>query len=328
MIAWLSFGSPILLAALLVPALALAAYLWFERRPPKGAVAYPNLAVLATVATRSNWKRHLLAGLLLGAVALLCVAVARPRIPMSTTSDRATVVLVVDVSISMNAKDVAPTRLGAARSAIASFVDRVPRRVRIGLIAFADDPVVITAPTTDRAVLKAGIASLTPGFGTAIGDAVARAVELVRSSTGETGSALPPSRKPDGAVVLLSDGSQTRGLLEPSDGARLAKQARIPVYTIALGTLSGTVTIDRMGQIVTVPVPPDRGTLAAIAETTGGSTFEATDAGRLGSVYRRLGSVVARTSKPREVTAAFVGAAAALLAGAIGLAALTMPRLP
>ena len=327
MIAWLTFASPVLLAALLVPALALAAYLWLERRPPRGAVSYPNLAVLATVASRSNWKRHLLAGLLIATVALLCVAVARPRVPLSATSDRATVVLVVDVSISMNAKDVAPTRLGAARDAIASFVDRVPRRVRIGLIAFADDPVVITAPTTDRALLRQGIASLSPGFGTAIGDAVASAVELVRSSTGETGSATP-SHKPDGAVVLLSDGSQTRGLLEPSDGARIAKQARIPVYTIALGTLSGTVTINRMGQVVTVPVPPDRATLASIAETTGGATFEATDAGRLGSVYRRLGSVVARTSKPREVTAAFVGAAAALLAGAIGLAALTMPRLP
>ena len=102
----------------------------------------------------------------------------------------------------------------------------------------------------------------------------------------------------------------------------------MPVYTIALGTLGGTVTVNRGASEIVVPVPPDRATLARIAETTGGSTFEATDAERLGAVYDRLGSVVARTSKPQEVTAAFVAVAAALLAGAIGLAGLWAPRLP
>lgn len=332
MIAALTFGSPLLLAFLVVPALALALYLWLEHRPPRGVVAFPNLAVLASVSGRSNWKRHLLAGLLLGVLALLCVAVARPRIPLSTTADRTTVVLVIDVSVSMNAKDVAPTRLDAARAAISSFADQVPGRVRVGLVAFADDPVVVTAPTTDRKLLKLGIASLTPGFGTAIGDAVARAVELVRSSAGETGqfpTTPPPAGKEHpGAVVLLSDGAQTRGVLTPSDGARLARLAGVPVYTIALGTLTGTVTIDRGDGLVTVPVPPDRPTLASLAEATGGKTFAATDASRLGSVYNKLGTVVAKSSKPREVTAAFVGVAAALLAGAIGLAALWAPRLP
>jgi len=184
--------------------------------------------------------------------------------------------------------------------------------------------------------VKAGIASLTPGFGTAIGDAVARGVELVQQSTGEN---IPPAGEsvdgapldrgaPLGAVVLLSDGSQTRGLLEPDDGARLAQRAGVPVFTIALGTLEGTVTISRGGDEITVPVPPDRETLARIAETTGASTFEATDADGLGAVYDRLGRVVARTERPQEVTAAFVAVAAALLAAAIGLAGLWAPRLP
>ena len=128
--------------------------------------------------------------------------------------------------------------------------------------------------------------------------------------------------------MLLSDGAQTRGVLAPEDGARLAKQSNIPVYTIALGTLTGTVTIDRGDGLVTVPVPPDRATLASIAEATGGTTFAATDADKLGSVYKRLGGVVAKTSKPREVTAALVGVAAALLACSIGLAALWAPKLP
>ena len=332
----MSFGSPLLLASLAVPLLALAGYVWFERRPPRQGIVFPNLVVLASVAGRSSWKRHLVAGLLLGTIALLCVAVARPRLSLASTSDLATVVLVVDVSVSMNATDVVPTRLEAARTAIASFVGRVPRGIKVGLVAFADDPVVVTAPTTDRQILRAGIASLTPGFGTAIGDAVARGVELARLSTGENipvaGESVdgaPLDRGPPlGAVVLLSDGSQTRGLLQPDDGARLAQQAGVPVYTIALGTLDGTVTINRGGNEIIVPVPPDRATLARIAETPGASTFEATDADGLGAVYDRLGRVVAQTSKPREVSAAFVAVAAALLACGIGLAAFWAPRLP
>jgi len=325
----MTFGSPYLLALLAIPVLALIGYLWIERRPPRAAIAFPNLAVLASVAGRSGWRRHLVTGLLLGAIALLCVAVARPRVPLDTTSGRATVVLVVDVSYSMVATDVAPSRLDAARAAISSFVDHVPGRVKVGLVAFADDPVVVTAPTTDRSLLQAGIASLTPGYGTAIGDAVARGVDLVRSSTGETRApGTAGTGAPTGAVVLLSDGTQTHGVLEPSDGARLAKQAGIPVYTIALGTLTGTVTIVRDGRAAVVPVPPDRATLAAIAEATGGSTYDVTDAGRLGSVYDRLGRIVARTLKPHEVSAAFVAVAAALLACAIGLSALSAPRLP
>lgn len=332
----MSFGSPLLLATLAVPLLALAGYVWIERRPPRDAIVFPNLAVLATVAGRSSWKRHLLAGLLLGTIALLCVAVARPRLSLDAVSDRATVVLVVDVSVSMNAVDVAPSRLEAARAAITSFADSVPARVKVGLIAFADDPFVVTAPTTDRKALKAGIASLEPGYGTAIGDAVARSVELVQQSTGENIPAAGESvdgapldrGAPLGAVVLLSDGSQTRGLLEPEDGARLAQRAGVPVYTVALGTLSGTVTIVRGGNEITVPVPPDRATLARIAETTGGKSFEATDAGGLNAAYDRLGRVVARTQKPQEVSAVFVAVAAVLLAAAIGLAGLWAPRLP
>jgi Ca-activated chloride channel family protein len=331
----MTFAAPLLLGTLVVPLLALAAYVWMQRRPPREAIAFPNLAVLATVAGRSSWRRHLVAGLLLATIALLCVAVARPKVRLPTTAARATVVLVVDVSVSMNATDVAPSRLEAARAAITSFADAVPGKVKVGLIAFSDDPFVVTPPTTDRAQLKDGIASLAPGFGTAIGDAIARGVELVQQSTGvirpagESVDGAPVENgQPLGAVVLLSDGAQTRGVLQPREGAELAERAGVPVYTIALGTLSGTVTIDRGGELVTVPVPPDRAALAGIAESTGGTTFAVTDARRLDSVYDRLGRVVATSQKPQEVTAAFVAVAAALLAAAIGLAGLWAPRLP
>lgn len=288
------------------------------------------MTVLAQVAGRRRpWRRHLVAALLLLALTSLCVGVARPQLTVSTPSEQATVVLVVDVSVSMNATDVKPTRFGAARAAIARFVDEVPRKIRVALIAFSDSPEVITAPTTDRRQLRDGIALLTPGFGTAIGDALARGVELARASTAEgEGSGRARADRPPSAVVLLSDGSQTRGLLSPADGSRLAHEAGIPVYTIALGTLGGVVTVNRDGNVFSVPVPPDRATLARIAETTGGQTFEAADASRLRAVYARLGSVVGRTRKPREVSFAFVGAGAALLALATALAGLWAPRLP
>jgi Ca-activated chloride channel family protein len=324
----MTFASPLFLATLVVPVLALLGYLWFERRPPRsGGVAFPNLSVLASVSHRSSWRRHVVAALLLGTLALLCVAVARPKVALSATSREATVVLVVDVSVSMYSTDVPPSRFAAARSAIADFIRRAPRNVKIGVVAFADEPVVIAAPTTDKKALLAGIGTMTPGYGTAIGDAVARAVALVRSPAG-SGSAKSGSGRPPGAVVLLSDGSQTRGLLGPADGARLARQAGIPVYTIALGTPNGTVVVNRGGEQIVVPVPPDRKTLAQIAEATGATTFEATDAGGLGAVYRRLGHVVASTAKRREVSSAFVAAAAALLTGGIALAGLWAPRLP
>ena len=221
----------------------------------------------------------------------------------------------------------APSRLEAARKAIRSFVDGVPSQVKVGLIAFSDDPVVLVAPTNDKEALRAAIGSLAPGYGTAIGDAVARGVELAQLSTGEEGATTGAPTKA-GAVVLLSDGSQTRGVLDPLQGADLARQAGIAVHTIALGTPEGTVTINRGGVDLVVLVPPDRLTLARIAEETGGSTFEATDADRLSEVYAKLGRVVSTEEKPQEVTAAFVLAAAALLAAGIGLAGLWAPRLP
>ena len=303
----MSFASPFLLVSLLVPLAALAGYLWLERRPPRYVVTYPNVGVLAQVAGRRRpWRRHLVAALLLLALSALCVGLARPKVTMARPSERATVVLVVDVSVSMNATDVKPSRLDAAREAITRFVDQVPRQIRVALVGFSDSPEVITPPTTDRSQLHDGIALLTPGFGTAIGDAVARGVELARSATGEvdTASADGEQRVPS-AVVLLSDGTQTRGLLTPDDGARRARRAGVPVHTIALGTLGGVVIVNRDGFPVTVPVPPDRVTLARIAETTGGKTFEVTDAKKLSAVYEQLGSVVGRDRRPREVTVAF-----------------------
>ena len=333
----MSFEAPALLATLLLVPLAAAGYWFLQRRPPKYAVRYTNLAVLAGVAgRRRTWRRHVPDALLLAALAALCVAFARPTVNVKAPNERASVVLVVDTSGSMRATDVKPTRLAAAKSAMQSFLERAPNSLRVGIVSFSDEAQVIVPPTVDRKQLEQGIDVLGPGFGTALGDGIARAVELARAVAGKTGdggaATGAPLKDAKGralaSILLLSDGAQTRGLLSPGQGAARAQQAGIPVYTIALGTDGGTILAGPPGQEQVIPVPPDRETLGAIAEYTGAESFDAESASTLEKVYSGLGSRVGREDRPREVTAAFVAAGALLLAGAAGLSLLSAPRLP
>ena len=333
----MSFEAPLLLLGLLVVPLAALGYWLLTRRPARYAVRFTNLEVLAGVAgRRRSWLRHLPAALLLACLAILAVAFARPTVTMKSPNERASVVLVIDVSGSMRANDVKPTRLAAAKQAMRSFLDRAPESLRVGIVAFSDEPLVAVSPTLDRQVLTRGIDLLGPGFGTAIGDALGRSVELARTATaatGETGAVLSKVLKDEdgralASILLLSDGAQTRGILSPGQGAEQAQIAGIPVYTIALGTDEGTILAGPPGQEQLIPVPPDRETLSAIAEYTGAEAFDAESAEALEGVYEGLGSRVGRIDRPREVTAMFVAAGAALLAGAAGLALVGAPRLP
>jgi Ca-activated chloride channel homolog len=341
----MSFGHPLLLLSLLAVPLAIGLYLIAERRRMRYAVRFTNLEVLATVAPGARpWRRYVAPLLFLIAVAALCVAVARPHVRTLVPTDKATVILVVDVSGSMHATDVKPTRLAAAAAAVRVFLDHAPERLRIGLIAFSREPEVATPPTTDHDLVRQSLDLLDTfgGFGgTAIGDALAAATRLAQQSLGElrkpaagttialvTGGPQSPA-----VIVFLSDGAQTRGDLQPLEGAARAKQARIPVYTVALGTEHGRITFNRGfgfgGSFErTIPVPPDPDTLRAIAETTGGQFFDARSAKTLESVYARLGSRLGREPGNREVTNEFVLAAAGLLLAAALLSALWSPRLP
>ena len=326
----MSFEAPALLAVLVLVPLVGVGYWLLQRRPSRYAVRYPNLEVLAAVAgRRRTWKRHVPAALLLLSLGALGIAFARPTVTVAAPDERASVVLVVDVSGSMRAQDVQPTRLSAAKQAMVSFLKNAPASLRVGIIAFSNEPQVVVSPTLDRQQLTDGIDLLEPAFGTAIGDALARAVELARTTTATAGQArTAPVKDAEGkalaSILLLSDGFQTRGLLSPGQGAQRARTAGIPVFTIALGTEGGTI-VDRE-QVI--PVPPDRETLAAIAEYTGGESFDAETAGAVKRVYSGLGSRVGRRDKPREVTSAFVAAGALLLVGAVGAAMVVAPRLP
>jgi Ca-activated chloride channel family protein len=328
-----SLGQPLLLLALL----ALPAFFLVERLRPRRTIVFTNLDVLATVApTRRSWRRHVPVALLALAAAALCLAAARPSLARTVPVERATVILVVDASGSMEARDVRPTRLRAAQHALERFVDHVPKRLRVGLVVFSTEPSVAAVPTRDRALLRRSIRLLDvyPGGGaTAIGDALALAVTLGRHAL-DGGNRLaayrpqppPPTGRGLVSILFLSDGAQTSGILAPFAGAERARRAGFRVYTVALGKPSGTLRI-APGQPAT-KVPPDPKTLRAIAKRTGGEFVAAESADTLDDAYAHLGSSLGRTHGRTEVTFAFLLGGIALLLGAGVASALWSPRLP
>lgn len=336
----MSFDRPILLLTLIAVPLAVAAYLLAERRRMRYAVTFTNLDVLASVASGRSLRRYVPAGLFLLALALLCFALARPQRSTLVASDKATVILVVDVSGSMHATDVKPTRLGAAQAAVRTFLERVPKRVRVGLIAFSSEPQIAAPPTTDRDLVRRSLDELDflqAYGGTAIGDALAAAVRLgqraVRGDTGpQTIAYTIAKRNPLVSILFLSDGKQTRGALQPLAGAQKARAAGIPVYTVALGTPNGVLNrpfgFGGGGVPPRIPVPPDPTTLHAIADMTGGTFFNARSADALQAAYKQLGSKLGRAPGRKEVTNDVVALAALVLVAAGVLSALWAPRLP
>lgn len=360
----MNFLAPELLLGLLLIPIAIGFYLWAQRRRSRYAVRFTNLDLLANIAPRRPaWRRHLPPVLYLGAIAALLIGLARPTMVVAVPREDATVLLTMDVSGSMKATDVDPTRLDAARSAARTFIDQLPEDVRVGIVAFATEPVTLVSPTTDRAQLTAALDSLRPRDGTAMGDALMEVLDIAEqiqaegaespdaspgpatpapaASDAPTGSATPdasgtpggpidgPSGQPLVAAILLSDGAQSVGEVEPLDAADRAASLGVPVYTIALGTPTGSIQVrDEFGQLVTVDVPPDKETLQQIADTTGARAFDAPTAEELASVYGNLESRIGYTEERQEVTFALVGAGLLLVLVGAGLSAVWFGRLP
>jgi Ca-activated chloride channel homolog len=296
-----------LLALLVVPFIALVQRLSRKRRA-RHALRHPGADVMAAILhSGSAWKRHLPAALVTAAALALAVALAKPQAVVAVPVEQASVVLVTDHSGSMIADDVQPSRLGAAQAAAQGFLDRVPDELLVGFTGYSTGVDAAVEPTTKHDEIRAAVDALQADGGTATGDALTAALDRLeeRRSSGEAAPA---------AIVLLSDGKTTRGT-DPLIAARRAARLRIPVYTVALGTSTGTV-YGPDGE--PIAVPPDPETLRAIATTSGGTSFEAADASALDNVYERLGSRIGTRREQREITAGFAAAGLVLLAGGLG----------
>ena len=307
----MTFREPLLLLGLALVPLALAAYVVAQRRRRRFAVRYTNVDVLAGVAARVGWTRHIPALLALLALGVLLVALARPERTVAAEQRQAMVVMVTDTSGSMLATDVQPNRLTAAKEAGRALVDKLPRDFRLGLVGFGTAASLLVEPTTDKLRVRAGLDGLEFAGKTAMGDGLARALDAARTPVAnELGV---PQRLP-AAIVLLSDGANTAGSEDPITVAERARRLRIPIYTVALGTAQGYITHTRRdGSTWRESVPPDTTTLQEIARETRGRYFEAADARRLTDIYRSLGTRLATRREKQEVTAAFAGGGLALL---------------
>jgi Ca-activated chloride channel family protein len=303
-----SFAEPAVLVGLLALPLLALFYLAEQRNRRAAAAAFAAPAVQPSVAPdRPGWRRH--APMIAAAVALavLILAAAKPERTVAVPVERASIVLATDVSGSMTAKDVKPTRLAAAKRAARRFVDEVPSRVNVGVLAFNSTPTVLHSPTRDREAVRAAIDGMTSSGATATGEAIAAATQMLRPSGAQS------NRRPPAAILLLSDGTSTHGR-DPIEQARAARRLRVRVYTVTLGTEQGSITVTRQdGSTATRRVPPDPESLAEIARVTRGKAFTAGSTGRLEEIYEQLGSELGHRKEKRQITSVFAGGGLVLL---------------
>lgn len=290
------------------------------RQRRRHVLRFTNVELLDVVAPRDpGWRRHVPPVIFLVALAALVLGFARPVRATRVADERATIVLAVDTSLSMEADDVDPDRLTVARRAARAFVADLPGELDVGLVTFNGTTAVAAAPSRDREALVAAIDAMDLGEGTAIGEAIYTALDAVAASPRGDDDAPAPAR-----IVLMSDGETTAG--RPNEeAARAAAGAGVAVDTIAFGTPDGVID-DPLGGTTPVPVAP--GPLADIAAATGGTAFEAGSLGELSAVYADIGRVVGHDEVDRDVSGWFVGAGIALLAVAASLSVLWFQRLP
>ncbi len=281
------FLAPERLWLLLLVAALVVAYVAAQRRRAVNTVRFTQIEMLEQIAPRRpGWRRHSVACVQLAALTIGVFAAAQP-VERSTTRPRSAgqIILVFDVSLSMQADDVAPNRVEAAKQAGADFVDAVDTDIDVGLISFSGVVATEVEPTTDRVRLTTAIDALQLGEGTAIGDAIAAGVHQLQR--GEATEESP------GTLVVLSDGETTRGR-PTAEGAQLAADANVPVYTIAFGTADGTITNPDTGELEPVPVKLDE--LQSAADATGGKAYVAPSADDLATAYEDIRANLQQTT--------------------------------
>jgi len=315
----MSFLAPWFLLTLIPVALIAAGYVWRQRRKRVHALKFSTVDLLKTLAPKGiGRKRHITAAALLLSLVILALATARPAMAVKVPLERATIILAIDVSLSMQAEDVAPNRIAAATEAAKGFVTDLPAAYNLGLVSFAKSANVVVSPSKDREPVMGALDQLKLDEATATGEAVFTALDAIRSVPPDGVKEPPPAR-----ILLLSDGYRTSGRpLE--DAAAAAAAASVPVSTIAFGTDGGVVDIGGLPQ----QVPVDREALAQLAESTGGFFAEAASEKELKQVYANLGSSIGHRKQNREVTVWYAGAALLFGLAAAGLSLLWGNRLP
>ena len=284
--------SPWRLVLLVVPVAFIAFVVFSHRKRSTTAIAFSSLEMLEELVEKPRrWQQLLPVALVAFALALGVVGIAQPASNTTDKSSKAVVVLAIDVSLSMSATDVTPSRIEVAKASALKFVDKAPNNTLIGVVAFDSNARQIIAATDNRAAVRRVISSLEPGTGTAIGEAIYAALDTIASAV-DTGS----DGKNAGTIILLSDGTTTTGRPD-ADAAADAQSAGIKVNTIAFGTAEGTVTTPD-GQVV--PVPPDEVALGTIADIARGKSFTATTAKDLQEIYSSLGDAIVRKTDIRQ----------------------------
>ena len=310
----MSFAWPLALLLLIVIPVLAGLQVLAARRRRRQAARFANPALVPNLVSSSpGWRRYLPPALALVALALLLVGVARPHVVRDVTRDEATIVLTIDTSRSMEATDVKPSRFAAAKQAALAFLEEVPDEYSVGIVSFSTNADPVLPPTTDREAARTALNELRLGSGTALGAAIARSVELALEEAERERPRAAGELSP-GAVVVLSDGAQTSGDVQPQAAAQRARELGVPVSTVGLGTGDAVVEVPRPGGLKErVVVAPDLPTLRQIAQTTGGTFAEAPSAAKLEKVYRDIGTRLAVDPKRVEITSAFAAGGAVLL---------------
>jgi Ca-activated chloride channel homolog len=315
----MSLGSPwMLLVLVLVPWLVVASRWVLRRRAERAARLASEGLVPTTAGQRVRWRRHVPFALFALALALLGVGLARPTVSLALPDRTGTVILAFDVSNSMRAEDLEPTRIAAAKKAALTFVEQQPRTIRIGVVAFGDTAVTVLEPSNVKAKVVAAIKRLSVGGGTSLGQGLFASLRAIAgkpltinesdldSDTGQVDIGFFGSS----AIVLLSDGENT-SRPDPLDIAEVSSTAGVPVHAIGIGTKQGAV-IEVEGFNIATAL--DEELLKEIAHVTDGTYDHAADAAALAKVYDSIDLEFKATRKPREVTALFAAAAGLLLA--------------
>jgi len=327
----MTFTWPLALAALAVLPIFVAVYIDRDRRRVASQAEFGNPDLLPNVVDREPGRlRYLPPIILLTALVFMIVGVARPHATVSVPREEATIVLAMDVSRSMKATDVEPTRLDAARIAAKTFLDEVPEKFRVGVVSFATRASVGVAPTEDRELVSTALDTLAPGEGTAIGDAIALSLRVGQPQATDAETQTEPEVTEDPApraIVLISDGARDGGEVDPAQAAQQAKERQVPIYSVLVGTPDGVVEEELTGGYRTlIRVPPNAETLEQVAATSGGEFFAALDAEGLATVYDDLGSRLGTREEDREITDVFAAIAAVLLVAGLAISALLFRR--